>query len=77
VNRISDTPYEPPGGFSTHPRNKDATSSLCLFRWALSRVAEAAGLVGVGVDLRRDWRNVADHAMAWLFRTPCGPKPDN
>jgi len=54
VNRISDTPYEPPGGFSTHPRNKDATSSLCLFRWALSRVAEAAELVGVGVDLRQD-----------------------
>lgn len=40
-------------------RNKDVISSLCLFRWALTRAAEAAELLGVDADLRQHWRDVA------------------
>jgi hypothetical protein len=43
-------------GFS---RNKDVISSLCMFRWALTRAADAAELLGVDAELRQQWREVA------------------
>lgn len=39
--------------------NKDVISSLCMFRWALTRAADAAELLGVDADSRENWREVA------------------
>jgi hypothetical protein len=47
------------GFYPKFARNKDITSSLCMFRWALTRAAEAAELLGVDADLRANWREVA------------------
>lgn len=40
--------------------NKDVISSLCMFRWALNKAADAAELLGVDAALRKQWREVAD-----------------
>jgi hypothetical protein len=40
-------------------RNKDVVSSLCMFRWALNRAAEAAEILNVDSELRTEWREIA------------------
>lgn len=47
------------GIYPEFSRNKDVVSSLCLFRWGLTRAADAAELLGVDADLREQWRQVA------------------
>lgn len=47
------------GWYGGLARNKDVISSLCLFRWALNRAAEAAELLGLDEKLRGQWREVA------------------
>jgi hypothetical protein len=47
------------GFYPKFARNKDVTSSLCMFRWGLTKAADAAELLGVDADLRRHWRDVA------------------
>ncbi len=47
------------GFYPKFARNKDVTSSLCMFRWALNKAADAAELLGVDADLRGQWREVA------------------
>jgi hypothetical protein len=47
------------GFYPKFARNKDVTSSLCLFRWALMRAADAAELLGTDAELRQHWREVA------------------
>jgi len=39
--------------------NKDIISALCMFRWGLTRTAEAAELLGVDADLSKQWREIA------------------
>jgi len=46
------------GWYPNLARNKDVTSSLCMIRWALTKAAEAAELLGVDADLRGHWREV-------------------
>jgi glycosyl hydrolase family 95 len=47
------------GFYPKFARNKDVTSSLCMFRWALTKAADAAELLGLDSDLRGHWREVA------------------
>jgi hypothetical protein len=47
------------GFYPEFARNKDVISSVCLFRWALTRAAEAAEFLGVDAGLGRQWRQVA------------------
>ena len=47
------------GFYPKFARNKDVISSLCMFRWALNRTADAAELLSVDADLRENWRYVA------------------
>ncbi|MGA2248159.1 MAG: hypothetical protein ABSH48_24505 [Verrucomicrobiota bacterium] len=47
------------GIYPKFSRNKDVISSLCLFRWGLTRAAEAAELLGEDADLRQQWREIA------------------
>jgi hypothetical protein len=47
------------GIYPKFARNKDVISSLCMFRWGLTRAADAAELLGVDADLRKNWREVA------------------
>jgi len=47
------------GIYPEFSHNKDVISSLCMFRWGLSRAADAAELLGVDADLRAHWREVA------------------
>lgn len=47
------------GIYPKFARNKDVISSLCMFRWGLTRTADAAELLGVDADLRDHWREVA------------------
>ncbi|MGA9406141.1 MAG: hypothetical protein WBW71_03305, partial [Bacteroidota bacterium] len=47
------------GIYPEFSHNKDVISSLCLFRWGLTRAADAAELLGVDADLRAHWREVA------------------
>lgn len=48
------------GWYPNLARNKDVTSSLCMIRWALTKAAEAAELLGVDADLRGHWREVGE-----------------
>jgi hypothetical protein len=55
-------------------RNKDVISSLCMFRWALTRAAVAAELLGTDADLRGQWREVAANLAPYpTWDTPEGP----
>jgi hypothetical protein len=47
------------GIYPEFSRNKDVISSLCLFRWGLTKAADAAELLGVDADLRQQWRELA------------------
>jgi len=55
-------------------RNKDVISSLCMFRWALNRAADASEILGVDADLRRRWREVAENLAPYpTWQGPDGP----
>ena len=60
------------GFYPEFARNKDIISSLCLFRWGLTRAAEAAEFLSVDADLRAQWRQVA----AQLTPYPTWQKPE-
>ncbi|MGE5612202.1 MAG: glycosyl hydrolase family 95 catalytic domain-containing protein [Bacillota bacterium] len=60
------------GIYPEFSRNKDVISSLCMFRWGLTRAAEAAEILGVDADLRQRWRQVA----AQLAPYPTWQKPE-
>ena len=60
------------GFYPEFARNKDVISSLCMFRWALTRAADAAELLGVDADLRQQWREVAAHIAPY----PTWDKPE-
>jgi hypothetical protein len=49
------------GIYPEFSRNKDVISSLCMFRWGLTRAADAAEFLGVDIDLSKQWREVAAH----------------
>jgi hypothetical protein len=59
------------GIYPQFARNKDVISSLCMFRWGLTRAADAAELLGVDPELRSQWRQVA----AQLTPYPTWNKP--
>ena len=63
------------GFYGEFSHNKDVASSLCLFKWALTRAAEAAELLGVDADLRQNWRQVASQIAPYpTWQTPDGPE---
>ena len=63
------------GWYPRFARNKDVTSSLCMFRWALTRAEEAAELLGVDADERTHWREVAAQIVPYAtWNTPDGPE---
>jgi hypothetical protein len=59
------------GFYPQFARNKDVISSLCMFRWGLTRAADAAEFLGVDPELRKHWREVA----AQLTPYPTWTKP--
>jgi hypothetical protein len=59
------------GIYPQFARNRDVISSLCMFRWGLTRAADAAELLGVDAELREQWRQVA----AQLAPYPTWKKP--
>jgi hypothetical protein len=62
------------GYYAQFERNKDVISSLCMFRWALNRTAEASEIFGVDADLRPQWREVADNLAPYpTWDAPEGP----
>jgi len=60
------------GIYPAFSRNKDVNSSLCMFRWGLSRAADAAEFLGVDADLSQQWRQVAAHLTPY----PTWEKPE-
>lgn len=61
------------GWYPNLSRNKDVTSSLCMIRWALTRAAEAAELLGVDADRRGHWREVSAQIAPYAtWKTPEG-----
>jgi hypothetical protein len=61
------------GFYPEFARNKDVTSSLCMFRWGLTKAADAAELLGVDAGPRERWRKVARHIAPYpTWKTPDG-----
>jgi hypothetical protein len=60
------------GIYPEFSHNKDVVSSLCMFRWALTRAADGAELLGVDADLRAQWREVAKQIAPY----PTWQKPE-
>ncbi len=60
------------GIYPEFSRNKDITSSLCMFRWGLTRAADAADFLGIDTDLSKQWRQIA----AQLAPYPTWQKPE-
>ena len=62
------------GWYANLARNKDVISSLCMFRWALNRTADAAEILGVDADLRPQWRQIADNLAPYpIWQGSQGP----
>ena len=62
------------GIYPQFAHNKDIISSLCMFRWALTRAAEASELLGVDANSRAKWREVAAHLAPYpTWQKPDGP----
>ncbi|MBN1851870.1 MAG: hypothetical protein JW829_04070, partial [Pirellulales bacterium] len=62
------------GWYAELARNKDVISSLCMFRWALNRAADASEILGVDADLRGKWREVAESLAPYpTWEGPDGP----
>ncbi|MDB6066799.1 MAG: hypothetical protein JWR26_3007 [Pedosphaera sp.] len=53
------------GFYPKFARNKDVISSLCMFRWALTKAADAAELLGVDAELRGHWHEVAAQMLPY------------
>ena len=63
------------GFYPKFSHNQDVISSLCMFRWGLTRAAEAAELLGVDADLRGHWREIAAHIAPYpTWETAEGPE---
>ncbi|MBT9332652.1 glycosyl hydrolase family 95 catalytic domain-containing protein [Paracidobacterium acidisoli] len=63
------------GFYPKFSHNKDIISSLCMFRWGLSRAADAAELLGVDEDLRRHWREIAERIAPYpVWQGTGGPE---
>ena len=63
------------GFYYQFARNKDVISSLCMFRWALNRAADAAEVLGVDAELRVRWRQIATQIAPYAtWDTPDGPE---
>ena len=63
------------GYYAEFARNKDVISSLCMFRWGLTRAAEAAEVLGVDAERRGKWREVAAHLAPYpTWETADGPE---
>ncbi len=61
------------GFYPKFARNKDVISSLCMFRWGLTRAAEAAEILGMDADLREQWSEVAAKIVPYpTWRRPQG-----
>ena len=61
------------GIYPEFSHNKDVISSLCLFRWGLTRAADAPELLGVDADLSTHWREVAAQIAPYpIWRKPNG-----
>ena len=61
------------GFYPKFARNKDVISSLCMFRWALTRAADGAEVLGVDEDLRTHWREVAAQIVPYpTWKRPQG-----
>lgn len=66
------------GFYPQFSRNKDVTSSLTLFKWALTRAADAAELLNVDAGLQKQWREVAAHLAPYAtWPAPDGPEYAN
>ena len=62
------------GWYADLARNKDVISSLCMFRWALNRAADASEILAVDADLRGKWREVAENMAPYpTWEGPDGP----
>lgn len=62
------------GWYAEFARNKDVISSLCMFRWALNRAADASDLLGVDTDLSENWREIAENLAPYpVWYTADGP----
>jgi hypothetical protein len=62
------------GWYAGLTMNKDVISSLCMFKWALNRAAEASEILNVDKELRKQWREVADKIAPYpIWKGPEGP----
>jgi hypothetical protein len=62
------------GFYPNFSHNKDVISSLCMFRWALSRAADAAEFLKVDDFLSKGWRQVASQIVPYpTWEKPEGP----
>ena len=62
------------GWYAGLTMNKDVISSLCMFKWALNRAAEASEILNVDKELRKQWREVADKIAPYpVWKGPEGP----
>jgi hypothetical protein len=53
--------------------SKDVVSSLCMFKWGLSKASEAAELLGIDADLAKQWREVASQILPYpIWERPEG-----
>ena len=60
------------GIYPEFSRNKDVTSSLCMFKWGLTRAADAADFLKRDKELSKKWREVAAGIVAY----PTWKKPE-
>jgi hypothetical protein len=62
------------GWYSGLSMNKDVISSLCMFKWALNKAADASVILGIDKELRAKWREVADNLAPYpIWKGPEGP----
>jgi hypothetical protein len=63
------------GFYPAFSHNKDLISSLCMFRWGLTKAADAAELLGVDSESRGHWREVAAHIAPYpIWQATAGPE---
>jgi hypothetical protein len=53
------------GFYPEFSHNKDVTSSLTMFRWGLTKAADAADFLGVDADLSKQWRKIASQIVPY------------
>lgn len=63
------------GFYPKFSHNKDIISSLCMFRWGLTKAADAADLLGVDADARGHWREIAAQIAPYpIWQEAAGPE---